>query len=223
MNPPRHECIERLATVICNLQFDHPTRVAIDGTTASGKSTLAGELTDAVSAQGRRAIHLSMDGYHHPREHRRQKGTLSAEGYYEDAYDFPAFVNHVLKPLGPTGDRRYQARIIDLVTDQAINEPLTLAPVDAVLIVDGSFLQRAELVDYWDFRIFVNTSFDISLARGLARDAAALGGDEAARTAYGSRYHAAARLYIADRHPAESASVIVDNDDLNAPGLRFAP
>jgi len=222
MSPSRNKSIEQLATAICSLKLDHPIRVAVDGTTASGKSTLARELTDAVTAKGRQAIHLSMDGYHHPRQHRRKKGPLSAEGYYEDAYDFPAFVANVLTPLGPNGDRRFRARIIDLATDQAINEPAILAPAHAVLIVDGSFLQRAELADHWDYRIFVNTSFDVALARGLARDSTMLGGEKAARTAYQSRYHAAARLYISNRHPAETASVIVDNDDLDAPGLRFA-
>jgi uridine kinase len=222
MGASRNECIERLATVICDLNLGHPTRVAVDGTTASGKSTLARELTDAVTAKGRQPIHLSMDGYHHPRQHRWRKGPLSAEGYYEDAYDFSAFVANVLGPLGPQGNLRFKERIIDLATDQAINEPAVLAPADAVVIVDGSFLQRNELTDHWDYRIFVNTHFDVALARGLARDSKALGGAEAARTAYQSRYHAAARLYISDRHPADTASVIVDNDDLDDPGLRFA-
>jgi uridine kinase len=223
MNPSRTEVIAGLATAVCNQELDHPTRVAVDGTTASGKSTLARELTAALKTKGRHVVHLSMDGYHHPREHRWMKGPLSAEGYYEDAYDFPAFVSNVLMPLGPNGDGYFKARIIDLATDQSLDEPPVLAPLDAVLIVDGSFLQRAELADHWDYRIFVNTSFDVALARGLARDAASLGGEDAARTAYEARYHAAARLYISDRHPAENASVVVDNDDLDTPGLRFAP
>lgn len=222
MNTPRTEVIARIATIVCNQKLDHPTRVAVDGTTASGKSTLARELITAVRMQERQAVHLSMDGYHHRRAHRWMKGPLSAEGYYEDAYDFPTFVTNVLMPLGPDGDGYFKARIIDLATDQPVDEPPLLAPPDAVLIVDGSFLQRAELADHWDYRIFVNTSFDVALARGLARDAASLGGEDAARTAYQSRYHAAARLYISDRHPAEIASVVVDNDDLDAPGLRFA-
>jgi uridine kinase len=222
MSPSRNLSIERLAACVCALHLAHPVRVAVDGTTASGKSTLARELTEAVAAIGRQVIHLSMDGYHYPRQHRWKRGPLSAEGYYEDAYDFEAFVKNVLTPLGPKGDRRFRERIIDLATDLAINEPAVVAPVDAVLIVDGSFLQRTELIDHWDYRIFVNTSFDVALARGLARDSEALGGMEAARTAYQSRYHAAAQLYILDRHPADTASVIVDNDDLDAPGLRFA-
>ena len=222
MNPPRTESIERLATVVCTHGLAHRTRVAVDGTTASGKSTIARELAVAVTNGGRPAIHLSMDGYHHPLAYRWKKGPLSAEGYYEDAYDFQAFVTNVLLPLGPGGDGRFRPRIIDLAADRPIDEPPVVASSDAVLIVDGSFLQRTELYEHWDYRIFVNTSFDVALARGVARDAASLGGEDAARTAYESRYHAAARLYISDRHPGERASVVVDNDDLDAPSLRFA-
>jgi hypothetical protein len=49
-----------------------------------------------------------------------------------------------------------------------------------VLVVDGSFLQRAELRDHWDEVIYFGVAFEVALARGVARDAAALGGRDAA-------------------------------------------
>jgi uridine kinase len=219
MDPTRTDTIARLAELVCGDVFDHPTRVAVDGITACGKSTLARELALAVDELGRPTIHLSMDGYHHPREHRHRKGQLSAEGYYEDAYDFRAFVDRVLLPLGSGGDLHYQGRIIDLASNEAANDALLLAPIDAVLIVDGSFLQRPEISGHWDQRIFVNTSFGVALARGIARDASALGGEAETKIAYESRYHAAARLYINQVHPAEGATIVIDNDNLEHPQL----
>lgn len=212
----------KLAAFICSQKSEHPTRVAVDGTTASGKSTIARELTEAIGAAGRPAIHLTMDGYHQPRVHRYRKGKLSAEGYYEDAYDFGAFVQKVLVPLGPDGDRRFRTRIIDLASNEPVDEPTRLAPPDSVLIVDGSFLQRSEIAEHWDCCIFVNTSFDVALARGLARDAVALGGEANALVAYQSRYHAAARLYIDAVRPAERATVVLDNDHLEHPVLHYS-
>ena len=218
--PSRTDTITQLAVMVSGEDFGHPTRIAVDGTTASGKSTLAKELTSAVQALGRPTIHLTMDGYHHPRRDRYRRGKLSGEGYYEDAYDFRAFVDSVLRPLGPGGNCRYRERIIDLASDEPRDEPLELAPVDAMVIVDGSFLQRPEIISHWDHRIFVNTSFEISLLRGIARDAAVLGGENQARAAYQARYHAAARLYIDAVHPADSATIVFDNDDLDRPRLR---
>jgi hypothetical protein len=129
MKQLRTESIDQLARAVCGHRLDHPTRVAVDGTTASGKSTLARELTAAVTSMGRPVVHLSMDGYHHPRQHRWRQGSLSAEGYYEDAYDFQAFLANVLLPLGPQGDGYFRNRIIDLAANQPIDEP----PVHASL------------------------------------------------------------------------------------------
>jgi uridine kinase len=59
------------------------------------------------------------------------------------------------------------------------------------------------------------------LKRGVARDAPLLGGEAAAKTAYEARYHAAARLYINAVHPAETATVVVDNDNVENPRLHI--
>jgi uridine kinase len=216
----RAHAIARLAERICSLDLDHPARVAVDGISAAGKSTLAAELAAAIAARGRSSIHLTMDGFHHPSIRRHRRGRLSAEGYYEDAYDFAALVECVLIPLGPGGDRSYRSRTLDLGSDQPVAEQPTEAPRGAVVVVDGTFLLRPELAPHWDFRVFVNTSFAIARARGAARDAEAFGGVEPAGAALDARYHAAARIYLEAVRPLELADVIVDNDDVESPTLR---
>jgi uridine kinase len=216
----RAEVVTRIATLLCANDLGHPIRVAIDGVTASGKSTLAGELSEAASKAGRPVIHVTMDGFHHHRERRYRLGRMSPEGYYNDAYNFAAFARHVLIPLGPGGDGRYRDRIIDLASDERIDEASIKAPADAILIIDGSFLQRSDLVSLWDHRIFVNTTLAVARARGTHRDAKQLGGLAQAELMYDLRYHAAARLYLDAVHPAEIATLVVDNDDLSKPGLR---
>ena len=61
---PRGQAVARLAQWIAGRRLGHPTRVAVDGVTASGKSTLARELASAVSELGRPVIQVSMDGFH---------------------------------------------------------------------------------------------------------------------------------------------------------------
>src|SRR3712207_3904533 len=91
--------------VVVRLLADHPgdrpQRIAVDGITAAGKTTWARELTDAVRALGRPALHLSTDDFHHPRARRYRQGRASAAGYYADAYDLTAVAEQVLRPLGP--------------------------------------------------------------------------------------------------------------------------
>jgi uridine kinase len=214
----RADVIGLIADRLVTLRPGHPARVAVDGITAAGKTTLANELAAAVTERGRPAPRLSMDGYHHRRAHRHRQGRDSADGYYEDAYDFTEFARCVLAPLGPGGSREYRQRIIDLATDEPIDEPPVLAEPNAILIVDGSFLQR-DLAGYWDLVVFVHTSFASAKDRGSHRDAAAFGSVEAARTAFDHRYHAASRRYLAETDPAAKADIVIANDNIDAPAL----
>lgn len=222
MSATREETIERIAAIICAAELDHPTRVGIDGVPASGKTTLARELASAVAGRGRHVIHVTTDGYHQPRARRYRRGRWSARGYYEDAYDHEALASCVLAPLGPGGDRLYRERVLDLASDEPVDEPPRSAAPDAVLLVDGTFLQRPTLLGLWDLRVFVNASLDIALARGIARDAERLGGSKPAAEAYAARYQPAARRYLEEVRPAELATMVLDNDDLAAPRLRVA-
>jgi uridine kinase len=218
--PTRDRVIGRIADHLVARAPGHPLRVAVDGITAAGKTTLARALVAAVSDRGRPAIHLSMDGFHHPRAHRHRQGRDSAVGYYQDAYDFPAFARTVLAPLGPGGDRRYRGRIIDLAADRQIDDPPVTAPADAVLVVDGSFLQRGELAHLWDEVVFADTGFPVARRRGTRRDAELLGSLEQAEKAFDNRYHAACRRYLAEVDPVRHASTVVGNDDVDHPELR---
>lgn len=213
----RERVIARIADHLTSSGPDGPLRVAVDGITAAGKTTLARELAAAVASRGRPAAHLSMDGFHHPRAVRHRQGRESADGYYLDAYDFPSFRRLVLDPLGPGGDRRYRERIIDLRADTPIDQPPVLAAPNLVLVVDGSFLQR-DLT--WDEVVFVDTGFAVARTRGSARDATLLGGLAEAERAFDQRYHAASRRYLAEVSPASKATVVVGNDDVTQPVLR---
>lgn len=205
----------------CRVELAHPVRVAVDGITAAGKTTLARELVAAIRATGRPALHLSLDGFHHPRARRYRRGRWSALGYYEDAYDVEAFVREVLQPLGPEGDRRYRHRVRDLETDQPVIEPRSGAPQTTVAVVDGSFLLRPELAESWDRTVFVDTSFPVARARAVRRDAELFGGPEAVEEAYDRRYHPACRRYLELVHPSGRADVVFGNDEPDAPTLRF--
>ncbi len=48
----------RIADHLCAADPGHPLRVAVDGITAAGKTTLARSLAAAVRESGRPAIHL---------------------------------------------------------------------------------------------------------------------------------------------------------------------
>jgi len=219
----RAQVLGSLAERILALPAGRPVRLAVDGRTASGKSTLARELLEAIEARGRPALVASLDGFHRPRAERYARGRLSAEGYYRDARDLEAVVRSLLAPLGPEGDRWFRTASFDLEADAPLDEPSQLAPPELVLLVDGTFLQRPELEAHFDAVLWVSTEPAECLRRGVARDAAALGGAERALEVYATRYVPAFELYCAQADPERSADAVLVNDDPARPALEIRP
>jgi len=220
MNTARATSIGLLADEVVKRSRRNPQgvlRVAVTGITASGKSTLAAELTGYLQARGIACFQVHVDGFHNARAIRHRRGRDSAEGYYRDAYDYPLLLERALHPLGPGGDRRYVARAFDVETDAKVDSPLLQAPPGSVGIFDASFLLRPEIRDAFDYRIFVQTSFERAEQRGVRRDAAALGGEEQARRLFRTRYHAAQRIYFQEAQPLQHSDVLFINDDLDHP------
>jgi uridine kinase len=217
----RSQLLQELASRIVQLKQPHPLRVGIDGVDAAGKTTLAQELATFIQAQGRPVIRASIDGFHNPARLRHQRGALSPEGYYRDSFNYQALAEWLLTPLGPDGTRQYCPAVFDYRTDSETPITLKVAEVNAVLLFDGVFLLRPELTEYWDFTVFVDAAFEITLARALQRDLALFGSVEVVRKRYEQRYIPGQQLYLAECQPKERASVVVDNNDPQEPVVFF--
>jgi uridine kinase len=214
----RDELLRRLAAHLAARRPGHPLRVGIDGPSGVGKTTFTGQLADALRAIGRPVVRIDSDGFHHVRAVRHRQGRESARGYYEDAYDFDSLRDLVLAPLGPGGTRRVATKVHDLVSDAVVHE-WTDAPEDAIVLFDATFLQRGDLRGCWDEVIYLDAPEATAEERGVERDADALGGAAAARSAYRSRYTAAFRIYRAEQRPADRAGIVIDHADPARPAL----
>ncbi len=225
MQPLRPRRVGQLADLIITVERPHPVRVAVDGRSAAGKSTLGDELAVALERRGRLVIHASIDDFYCPWVHELSRRRLSAEAFYSRAYDYPALRSLLLEPLGPNGSRRYRTRWHDGWNEGQIDEPERIASSDAILIVDGVFLLRPELNGFWDVRVFVDIEAEQSLERGVERDltleeptVGALRREQRLRV-YRERYLPAEETYLNEVDPIALADIVVDNRDLNAPRL----
>ncbi|MFH2057008.1 MAG: hypothetical protein ABIJ61_13700, partial [bacterium] len=166
----RVEIVTELARLIERIRLPHPVRVGIDGVDCSGKTTLSGELASVLEDSARDVIRISIDGFHNPEEIRYRQGRLSPRGFYEDSFDHEAIVACVLAPLGPGGDLSYKSSRFDFRTDSVREVEWQQAAADSIILFDGIFLYRPELLKYWDFTILVNADFDETLRRAKERD-----------------------------------------------------
>ncbi|WP_433386703.1 cytidylate kinase family protein [Micromonospora sp. KLBMP9576] len=207
----RDEMLGCLAEAVGSVTVAHPTRVAIDGPPAAGKTTLADELAVVLRGQGRDVIRATIDDFLLPRAQRYRRDEYSAEGCYHDAHDHDALNRVLLGPLGPGGDRRFQPAIYDRGADTALSPPVVTAPADAVLVFDGVFLMRPELIDRWDLRIFVSMALEKTVDRAVFRERRVSSRAEVERR-WRERYIPSQRLYLAMVRPTDHVDIIVHND-----------
>jgi len=213
----RADLLNLVAERIGSIDNPGTVRVGIDGVDGAGKTTLADELADYLRRFGRPIIRASIDGFHNPRSVRYRNGPESPEGYYLDSFNYEALIDSLLKPLGPEGTGHHRTAIFDYRRDEPIQLPVMKAEPRSILLFDGVFLLRPELQPYWDYSIFVEAGFDVTLARVMSRDIALFGTRDNVVRRYKSRYIPGQKLYLAECRPQMRASLVIGNGDYARP------
>jgi uridine kinase len=209
--------IKYLGDIIMSAKSRHPLRVGIDGVDASGKTYLANALADYLQTKERPIIRASIDGFHKPKSIRYQKGRNSPEGYYKDSFNNRAIIDNLLAPLGPDCNLQYTTAVFNFKTDSKVVIKPQSANPNSILIMEGVFLFRPELVKYWDLKIFLTSDFKTTVARAAKRDAWYLGSEKDVIEKYNQRYVPGQQLYIKEANPELAADIVIDNNDFENP------
>jgi uridine kinase len=142
-------------------------------------------LADELAERIEHATRVRADDFLNPPDIRYRLGRDSPEGFFLDSFDYEAFERAIVGANAP------------------------------VVIADGIFLHRDELVGLWDFSIWLEVPFSISIPRGAARGHGFGSPDPTALS--NRRYVEGQRLYIARCDPQSRATVVIDNSDLTDP------
>ena len=219
-SPVRDALVTAIAREVIALGA-HRLRVAVDGYTGAGKTSFGHELAAAIRDLGRPTLRASLDDFKKPWRDAVEKGydRTSGAGYYRNAPDFESARELLLRPAGPDGTGMVALCGHDPLTGEDHRSVTLPAPADAVLIVDSVFALRPEYAEFWDLTIWLDVSPEISLERGVGRDADREGYDEAVAL-HRDRYHASELIYLAEVDPMGTADIVVDNRDFAAPVRR---
>lgn len=207
-----------LSDKILLIEKNAPTLVAINGKDGSGKTTMADLLADFLSSRtSREIIRISVDDFMNSRAIRYTPAESAGRGCYDYTFNFDGFKNNVLEPLQLNGSWKYRTKIFDHATDSESMSPVKKATKDAIVIIDGVFLYKQDLVNYWDVKILLDTDDETVIERGAQRDAERLGSYEAARQKYIDRYIASQTIYYTEESPQKRADIIINNNDVGSP------
>ncbi len=193
---------------------DKVFKIAIDGTDGAGKSTFGDAMANYLKSQGMAIIRSSSDFFHNSRSVRYRLGRHSPEGYFLDSFNYPQLKKLLLEPLSQDPPQAYVDRYFDHRSDQVVQTLPQQVEGKAILVFDGIFLHRPELVQYWDYSIFLNVSRPESLRRCFVRDG---NGSPNMDAPENRRYVVGQKLYLEQCQPMKLVSVVVNNEDWECP------
>lgn len=216
-NTPRVVLLRDLRDEISHNYGVGRTIVAVDGIGGSGTAEFADGLAEVFREQGRAAFRASIDDFHRPRTERYRRGDSDPHGFYEDSFDYSLFRRVLIEPYRLGGSAGFQLVGFDERRDQTAQSAWVTAPRDAVLIVDGVFLNRDELRGLWHYSI----RLDVPYSEAYRRLHETLGVDADPEAASNARYVGGQDLYEAEGDPRTRATAVIDNADPAHPRRLF--
>ena len=211
----RSQVLKSIASEIERLSAASSVFVGIDGVDGVGKTCFADEL--AARFGSRSIIRASVDDFHNPRKIRYLKGKDSPTGFFEDSFDYAGLKQLLFDPLrhGRAGSVYYR-KLFDHRLDRAVDAPPEIIPDMFVLIFDGIFLHRPELVEYWDYTVFLDAPRTVTIKRCVDR-AGVTGVSTDPHHPIHRRYVAGQNLYLDSCDPRSLATKVVDNEIIEYP------
>lgn len=218
MTDAQQSIYQMITNTILATDTNRPLLVAINGKDASGKTMMADLLADYLKNQtARPVVRISVDDFMNERAVRYTPSESAARSCYEYTFNFTGFVERTLKPLRSSGPWTYTEKLFDHATDTPAQSPEKSATSQTIVIIDGVFLYKRDLRDYWDIKILLETDDDVVIERGAKRDEMRLGSYEVAKQKYIDRYIASQTIYFNEEQPANVADIIINNNNVDSP------
>ena len=204
--PARAGAITAYAREVLGLFPRGRVLVGIDGLDGAGKTTFARALSAACVDAGTASAVVSLDDFQSAPSARDDP--LTAGSWFEHGFDHDLLRQRVVEPLR---DGEAIALLGRRIGDEAAvpDPPLLLLPEHAVLVVEGIFLHRRELVGLWRTSAWLDVAIGTAFARCVERD----GWDPAPGAELESVFFAAERRYLAEADPRRRAGATFDLTD----------
>lgn len=185
--------------------------VGISGIDASGKGYLAAKIADRLQMEGLKIALISADDWLNLPDVCMNRENY-AEHFYTHAIRFDEMFERLILPLKQNRKINVTADCADAKATTFRKHRYEFREIDIVL-VEGIFLFKPSRRDHFDFRIWIECSFETALKRAIARGQEGLPPAETVK-AFKTIYFPAQRIHLDRDHPNDAADVIFANDTL---------
>ena len=197
------------------LDSERPLVVGVNGVDGSGKTMLTAELHRQLEAHGLPVTVVHIDDFTQPRTRRSAAGD-PIERYYNNTFDIDTLRRAILEPLAARKLGSVILRHEDpRDSSRMVEHGYSFAGSPSVVIVEGVFVFRPELVDYFDTKIFVDIPLSEIRERAIERDVPRFGFGVLKK--YLTKYIPTQAHYLDTVRPYELADIVIDNTDWHNP------
>lgn len=183
--------------------------VAISGIDASGKGYITKLLQDELENMGYKVANINIDPWQNPIPVRLQKEN-AAENFYRNVFRWKEVFAELLIPLKNKRSLHLQAKLIKSDADEYYDHIYEYRKID-FLLIDAILLFREKYLSFYDYKIWIDCSFETGLQRAIQRNVEKLDEQRLIHD-YDTYYYAAQRLHFEKDEPQKAADLIFYND-----------
>jgi uridine kinase len=166
-------------------------------------------LAEALEAAGLRVAVTNVDGWLRLPDERFDPAN-PAENFYRNAIRFEEMFERLILPLRDRRSIHWEADFTDETDLSYRKHTYAWEDVDVILL-EGIYLLRRDLLGPYDWTIWIDCTFESALERAVARNQEGLG-PEATIRAYRTIYFPAQEIHFERDGPREAADLVVVND-----------
>jgi uridine kinase len=196
VSTPRTDFLRTLAAEIMHNYGRGRTIVAVDGTDASGRADFADQLAEVLREDARHVFRASMRHFQRAGNEQDFSEPDPQLRLYRSGFDDSALRRVLVEPFRLGGSAGFVLKQRDPQSGEWIQPSWHTAPHDAVLILDGEFVNRPDVHDLWSYSVLLETT------------------GTAAQTP-------AETAYLVEVSPRDVVTAVIDNTDPAAPLRRF--
>lgn len=185
--------------------------VGISGIDASGKGYITGFLQKELEKRNYKVANINVDPWQNPIPIRLQKDD-PAENFYQNVFRWDNFFTQLIVPLRTNRHIYLQTSLIRTDGDFYYSFIYDFNDID-ILLIEGIFLFKQELLNYYDWKIWIDCSFETGIYRAIERNSEKLSREQLIHD-YNTYYYPAQIYHFQRDDPKVVSNIIYCNDEL---------